>query len=77
MNWIGILDRDNPGKSHTLVVTAAFLLIMNWTGMFLFCLFQVCDGQPTKATRMMQAEEAVSRIKVNLNDICNIIIFIE
>ncbi|XP_075586905.1 uncharacterized protein LOC124500357 isoform X1 [Dermatophagoides farinae] len=23
----------------------------------------VCDGQPTKATRMMQAEEAVSRIK--------------
>ena len=29
-----------------------------------FFLFQVCDGQPTKATRMMQAEEAVSRIKV-------------
>jgi len=27
-------------------------------------LFQVCEGQPTKATRMMQAEEAVSRIKV-------------
>ena len=25
----------------------------------------VCEGQPTKATRMMQAEEAVSRIKVN------------
>lgn len=25
----------------------------------------VCDGQPTKATRMMQAEEAVSRIKVS------------
>ena len=24
----------------------------------------VCEGQPTKATRMMQAEEAVSRIKV-------------
>ncbi|XP_037082655.1 protein lin-10-like isoform X2 [Pollicipes pollicipes] len=24
----------------------------------------VCDGQPTKATRMVQAEEAVSRIKV-------------
>lgn len=23
-----------------------------------------CEGQPTKATRMMQAEEAVSRIKV-------------
>merc|ERR1719495_2571328 len=23
----------------------------------------VCEGQPTKATRMMQAEEAVSRIK--------------
>ena len=31
--------------------------------MFYF-FFQVCDGQPTKATRMMQAEEAVSRIKV-------------
>ena len=24
----------------------------------------VCEGQPTKATRMMQSEEAVSRIKV-------------
>jgi hypothetical protein len=24
----------------------------------------VCEGQPTKYTRMMQAEEAVSRIKV-------------
>lgn len=24
-----------------------------------------CEGQPTKSTRMMQAEEAVSRIKVN------------
>lgn len=27
---------------------------------------QVCEGQPTKATRMIQAEEAVSRIKVKL-----------
>lgn len=26
----------------------------------------VCEGQPTKSTRMMQAEEAVSRIKVML-----------
>lgn len=26
----------------------------------------VCEGQPTKSTRMMQAEEAVSRIKVNI-----------
>ena len=25
----------------------------------------VCEGQPTKYTRMMQAEEAVSRIKVS------------
>jgi amyloid beta A4 precursor protein-binding family A member 1 len=25
----------------------------------------VCEGQPTKMTRMMQAEEAVSRIKVS------------
>lgn len=25
----------------------------------------VCEGQPTKATRMMQAEEAVARIKVS------------
>ena len=32
----------------------------------------VCEGQPTKATRMMQAEEAVSRIKVIVN-YCNII----
>jgi hypothetical protein len=28
----------------------------------------VCEGQPTKATRMMQAEEAVSRIKVRTKD---------
>jgi hypothetical protein len=27
-----------------------------------------CEGQPTKATRMMQAEEAVSRIKVIIQD---------
>lgn len=27
----------------------------------------VCEGQPTKSTRMMQAEEAVSRIKVRYN----------
>jgi Phosphotyrosine interaction domain (PTB/PID) len=27
----------------------------------------VCEGQPTKSTRMMQAEEAVSRIKVCIN----------
>lgn len=27
----------------------------------------VCEGQPTKATRMMQAEEAVSRIKVDIH----------
>ena len=27
----------------------------------------VCEGQPTKYTRMMQAEEAVSRIKVCTN----------
>lgn len=26
----------------------------------------VCEGQPTKSTRMMQAEEAVSRIKVKI-----------
>lgn len=26
----------------------------------------VCEGQPTKSTRMCQAEEAVSRIKVNM-----------
>lgn len=26
----------------------------------------VCEGQPTKTTRMMQAEEAVSRIKVSI-----------
>lgn len=27
----------------------------------------VCEGQPTKSTRMMQAEEAVSRIKVRMS----------
>lgn len=26
----------------------------------------VCEGEPTKSTRMCQAEEAVSRIKVRL-----------
>lgn len=29
----------------------------------------VCEGQPTKSTRMMQAEEAVSRIKVRVYEI--------
>lgn len=29
----------------------------------------VCEGQPTKATRMMQAEEAVSRIKVSIHQL--------
>ncbi|RZF41468.1 hypothetical protein LSTR_LSTR000182 [Laodelphax striatellus] len=28
----------------------------------------VCEGQPTKSTRMLQAEEAVSRIKVGVNE---------
>lgn len=31
------------------------------------------EGQPTKSTRMMQAEEAVSRIKVNLIKLFQII----
>ena len=31
----------------------------------------VCEGQPTKYTRMMQAEEAVSRIKVTFNVLIN------
>lgn len=30
----------------------------------------VCEGQPTKSTRMMQAEEAVSRIKVKFKVTC-------
>lgn len=29
----------------------------------------VSEGQPTKTTRMMQAEEAVSRIKVSLKEV--------
>lgn len=41
-------------------------LVSIWTtvSLKLSLLSQVCEGQPTKATRMMQAEEAVSRIKV-------------
>lgn len=30
----------------------------------------ICEGQPTKATRMLQAEEAVSRIKVRSPELC-------
>nr|XP_024218734.1 protein lin-10 isoform X1 [Halyomorpha halys] len=32
----------------------------------------VCEGQPTKSTRMMQAEEAVSRIKVSHHAGCHL-----
>ena len=35
----------------------------------------VCEGQPTKATRMMQAEEAVSRIKVIIKSLTTFIVF--
>uniref|UniRef100_T1DQQ1 PID domain-containing protein n=1 Tax=Anopheles aquasalis TaxID=42839 RepID=T1DQQ1_ANOAQ len=33
----------------------------------------VCEGQPTKSTRMMQAEEAVSRIKVRTRHVCLVV----
>ena len=36
----------------------------------------VCEGQPTKATRMMQAEEAVSRIKVGTKILFQLICFL-
>lgn len=36
----------------------------------------VCEGQPTKTTRMMQAEEAVSRIKVSFFLMCFKILFL-
>lgn len=36
-----------------------------------------CDGQPTKSTRMMQAEKAVSRIKVRTNSVVSSVKFHE
>lgn len=35
----------------------------------------VCEGQPTKSTRMMQAEEAVSRIRVSL--VCDFLLMMD
>ncbi|XP_055525548.1 uncharacterized protein LOC129718629 isoform X2 [Wyeomyia smithii] len=53
-------DPDKKGKSKTKEVLIEGVL---FRARYLGSTQLVCEGQPTKSTRMMQAEEAVSRIK--------------
>jgi len=62
-------ERDavkKKGKSKEVMVHEPAVLIEGvlFRARYLGSTQLVCEGQPTKATRMMQAEEAVSRIKV-------------
>ncbi|XP_055625424.1 uncharacterized protein LOC129768056 isoform X2 [Toxorhynchites rutilus septentrionalis] len=55
-----VLKSDKKGKSKTKEVLIEGVL---FRARYLGSTQLVCEGQPTKSTRMMQAEEAVSRIK--------------
>ncbi|XP_053682366.1 amyloid-beta A4 precursor protein-binding family A member 2-like isoform X1 [Sabethes cyaneus] len=59
-------DSDKKGKSKTkegLLDPAVLIEGVLFRARYLGSTQLVCEGQPTKSTRMMQAEEAVSRIK--------------
>ncbi|XP_055525551.1 uncharacterized protein LOC129718629 isoform X5 [Wyeomyia smithii] len=59
-------DPDKKGKSKTkedLLDPAVLIEGVLFRARYLGSTQLVCEGQPTKSTRMMQAEEAVSRIK--------------
>lgn len=69
----GKLEVDKNGDSKTRVVVPISGLLDDPSVLIEGVLFRarylgstqlVCEGQPTKSTRMCQAEEAVSRIKV-------------
>lgn len=69
----GKLDYNENGDSKTRVVVPISGLLDDPSVLIEGVLFRarylgstqlVCEGQPTKSTRMCQAEEAVSRIKV-------------
>ena len=72
-------------NTHYKYYCESFFKVYKYLFNYFFCIFKVCDGQPTKATRMMQAEEAVSRIKVSpfqkffrqnrLKGLCQLIFF--
>lgn len=55
------IDNDKKKKSKSKEVLIEGVL---FRAKYLGSTQLVCEGQPTKSTRMMQAEEAVSRIKV-------------
>ncbi|XP_052564027.1 uncharacterized protein LOC120416596 isoform X7 [Culex pipiens pallens] len=59
-------DQDKKGKCKTkegLLDPAVLIEGVLFRARYLGSTQLVCEGQPTKSTRMMQAEEAVSRIK--------------
>lgn len=52
-------EKKKKGKSKEVLIEGVL-----FRAKYLGSTQLVCEGQPTKSTRMMQAEEAVSRIKV-------------
>ncbi|XP_055625461.1 uncharacterized protein LOC129768056 isoform X6 [Toxorhynchites rutilus septentrionalis] len=61
-----VLKSDKKGKSKTkegLLNPSVLIEGVLFRARYLGSTQLVCEGQPTKSTRMMQAEEAVSRIK--------------
>ncbi|XP_058818376.1 uncharacterized protein LOC131681552 isoform X1 [Topomyia yanbarensis] len=57
-------DKKKKGKNKEVLIEGVL-----FRARYLGSTQLVCEGQPTKSTRMMQAEEAVSRIKVNLHNL--------
>lgn len=57
------MERKNTSKEVLIHEPAVLIEGVLFRARYLGSTQLVCEGQPTKATRMMQAEEAVSRIK--------------
>lgn len=77
----GTLSRERNGKNTKWYVSVALSDLLNdpsvliegvlFRARYLGSTQLVCEGQPTKSTRMCQAEEAVSRIKVRKHILTN------
>ncbi|KAK0425219.1 hypothetical protein QR680_009091 [Steinernema hermaphroditum] len=59
-NSVGDGDRPKKSKKHNKEVLIEGVL---FRARYLGSTQMICDGRPTKASRMMQAQEAVSRVK--------------
>lgn len=72
----GTINCEKKGKSTKWYISVALSDLLNdpsvliegvlFRARYLGSTQLVCEGQPTKSTRMCQAEEAVSRIKVHM-----------